>query len=257
MTTSKSAPGAVGRRARRIGDRVSVRAVLILGVVSAAVVASPSVGALGRSAGAVLAVDGAVAWSPTRDELAVGAIVDGESAIFLVHPDGSGLRRVTPVVDPDPRAIGAAFPVWAHGGERLAFTSGDSQSPNGTTLVRVIDRDGKGLRTVAAGDWPSWAPDRRHLVFGTFDPTGSPSGLVVADAQSGAVRQLLDWATGAPEWEPHGRLIAFAAGMVGSSNSAIWLVRADAGTRRRVGVGDDPGRATAASSPTRVAARFA
>jgi Tol biopolymer transport system component len=218
-----------------------VRAVLIVAVVVAGVAELAGVaGARSRSVPTTVEVIGQVAWSPTRDELAVGANVDGEAAIFLVHPDGSGLRRVTPAVDPDPRAIGAGYPVWSQNGDRLAFTSGDSQSPNGGTLVRVIDRDATRLRTIATGFAPSWAPNGQQLVFETFDPTGSPSGLAVADAGSGTVRQLLPWSTSTPEWEPHGRLIAFAAGIAGSSTSAIWLARADASTRRRIAVGADP-----------------
>jgi Tol biopolymer transport system component len=218
---------------------VSVRTVVILGVVFAAVAAPTSVGARSGSEGSALAVDGRVAWSRARDELAIAATVDGQEAIFLVRPDGSRLRRVTPASDPDPRAKNARYPVWAPGGNRLAFTSSDSQSPNGTALVRVIDRDGARLRTIAAGDWPSWAPDGSHLVFATFDPTGSPAGLDVADADSGAMRQLVPWLTTWPEWEPHGSLIAYAF-PCGGPRCAIFVVRSDGGGRRRIAVGEDP-----------------
>jgi Tol biopolymer transport system component len=106
--------------------------------------------------------------------------------------------------------------------------------------MRVIDRDGTGLRTLGAGAWPAWSPDARHLVFGGFDPTGSPSGIEFADAQSGVVRPLLPWLAGAPEWQPHGHLIALAAAIPYTQESAVWLVRPDTGERRRIGVGDNP-----------------
>jgi Tol biopolymer transport system component len=214
-------------------------ALLAAGLVASVAAAYGAGGSATRSAGSVLVADGPLAWSPSRDELAVTASVNGLDAIYVVRPDGSRPRQVTPKVDPDSRARGAVAPVWTQDGNRLAFISEDTQSPNGTTLVRVIGRDGTGLKTVAAGFAPSWAPDGRHLVFSGFDPTGSPFGLEVADTRTGTVRQLVAWGTDAPQWQPHGSLVAFAAAC-GGPRCPIFVANGNDGTRRRIAVGTDP-----------------
>ena len=181
---------------------------------------------------------GAVAWSPSRPEIAFGASLSGRQGIVVSRVDGSGLRFLTPWPDADQRAGSSFDPVWAPGGGRLAFSS--FNLVDGTSLVRVIGRDGRGLRTAAVGDSPAWAPDGQRLVFETFDPTASPAGVEVADLRTGVMSQLVPWSTSAPEWAPSGRLIAFSAGAAGTGRSFVFLVRPDAGGRRRLTAGSAP-----------------
>jgi Tol biopolymer transport system component len=183
-------------------------------------------------------VTGAVAWSPSRPEIAFGAAFAGREGIAVSRVDGSALRLLTPWPDTDSRAGSSFDPVWAPGGGRLAFSS--FNQIDGTSLVRVIGRDGRGLRTAAVGDSPGWAPDGQRLVFETFDPTASPAGVEVADLRTGLERQLVPWSTSAPEWAPSGRLIAFGADAAGTGRSFVFLIRPDAGGLRRLTAGSAP-----------------
>jgi Tol biopolymer transport system component len=78
------------------------------------------------------------------------------------------------------------------------------------------------------------------LVFETFDPTASPSGLELTDLRTSVLQQLGPWLTSAPEWAPNGRLIAFSAVAAGTGHSFVFLIRPDEGGRRRLTAGNKP-----------------
>ena len=142
---------------------------------------------------------------------------------------------------------------WSRDGRRIAFdtvTPGPfGQGTIGRTMV--VNADGTGLRTVAAGLAPSWAPDSRRLALTDY-ATGS---LVVVDADGGTstrvspsgvytgpigvVKNYAIQPTPA-SWSPDGRWLAFFG--VRSATHAVvddapedwhaWVARAD-GTQAR------------------------
>ncbi len=130
-------------------------------------------------------------------------IAPSQEDIFVVAPDGSGLRQLTDDAHRD-RA-----PRWSPDGSRLAFYSDRS----GKYEVWTINRDGSGLRQITTTArlpalYPVWAPDGNQLAYLARMDT-----VHVVDLQRPVtdppVRSLPRW-TGAGEyfepwaWSPDG-----------------------------------------------------
>jgi Tol biopolymer transport system component len=71
-------------------------------------------------------------WSPSGEWLAFESSREGIAglyAIFLVHPDGTGLTQVTD------RVLNAIHPVWSADGRHLAFSARNASGPNGMAIA--------------------------------------------------------------------------------------------------------------------------
>lgn len=88
------------------------------------------------------------AWSPAADRIAFTYVVAGGFDLFTIHPDGSGLRRLTN----DGAGGENNWAMWSPDGRKIAWGRGDS--------VWVMNADGSGKRMVTdAGGVPGgWAP---------------------------------------------------------------------------------------------------
>jgi eukaryotic-like serine/threonine-protein kinase len=181
--------------------------------------------------------------------------------IFVVRPDGSGLRRVTHV---GKRLFDSINPAWSPDGRRIVFQS--------SARIFVMDANGKRLRQLTIGKVndgaPAWSPsggriafERRNAIWTmradgkvqrrltrnekAHQPTWSPDGrrilfvggrdIWVIGASGGKARKLVANASD-PSWSPDGRRIAFD----GSNEGGIFVVNADGTGRRRLGDGEDP-----------------
>jgi Tol biopolymer transport system component len=129
-------------------------------------------------AGAVLCAR----WSPDGTRLAfvndrgveTGG-VDPRGEIFLVNPDGSGLRKLT--VPPNTEGE----PMWSPDGSRLAFQGvHDGVSglfhmrPDGTDVVHVIS-------DLAIAFQPTWSPDGSQFAFASGFVTQRDIHIINAD----------------------------------------------------------------------------
>jgi len=198
---------------------------------------------------------GTIAFSSSRD---------GNTDIYTIRADGSGLRRVTttssqelePCWRPDGVRLGyqARRPAWriytalVDGSDEQAVTNDLSWSPawspdgltiaysTGSSIQRAPALGGKSQTLVArCGDCgrPAWSPDGLSLAF-HCDKAGNQE-VYVLDLGSGDLRQL----THGPSrdflatWSPDGTRLAFTSDRDG--NLEIYAMRSD---------GSDPVRLT-------------
>jgi Tol biopolymer transport system component len=208
------------------------------------------------------------AWSPDGRLIAFVSKRDGVSHVYVMHADGTGIRRLTdakaedggPTWSPDGRRIafaregalfvvasdggparrlGRAFagrvadPAWSHGGKSIAF----DYRPDGFQEIWVVGADGRHTRRVtklrAFSGYPSWSPDGRRLAFQSNARGGHFEIYSIALDGSGLRRETrssID--TIEPAWSPNGKEIAF------SRDGAIWAVDR-AGNERKLTSGDN------------------
>lgn len=110
----------------------------------------------------------ALGWSPDGSLLSYVADDPGGGgrSLYLVQPDGSGLRRV-PVerIDPGMGPVGWAPAIDQ---KRIAFVVGDnSVAPS---VVRVYDATTQHSTFVGNGFWPTWSPDGSQLAWWNDGP---------------------------------------------------------------------------------------
>ena len=154
--------------------------------------------------------DRAPTWSPDGQWLvftrAVKAKKHEQTALFKVHPDGSGLTQLTPL------GSNADSADWAPDGSRIAFnTKGALATPSSIATIRP---DGTGWSYIvkATGEVdfhdPSWAPDGSRLIFqgwligATPIPPHPPRerALWIANADGSGLHRIRGEGGGGPEY---------------------------------------------------------
>lgn len=157
----------------------------------------------------------------------------GEFDIFVVEPDGDGLRKLAtkPVQD--------NFPAWSPNGERLAFEA--SQDPNGLNIdIYIMSADGSGVKRITkeptVDRMPSWSPDGTKIAFMKTGRSVLPpdtGDIYTISADGTDLRQLTDNGLDEyPDWSPDGNTVAF--GRLTEANGRIYTVNADGGGLRKL-----------------------
>jgi len=161
------------------------------------------------------------AWSPDGQHLLFTTPCNAKreqypgSAIYIINPDGTGLR-------PFITLLGGTFDAnWSVGG--VAFVFLDQQRAQ----IFVADDQGAGATRISAersGDsQPSWSPDGERLAFRNNSRSGRPTiywmfrdgTFAGGGANPDTVTRDVD--AGYPAWSPDGQFITF---MVGTN---VWI----------------------------------
>jgi TolB protein len=150
-------------------------------------------------------------WSPDGTRLAFSSNRDGggNSEIYVVNRDGTGLRRITSHPGAD------TTPTWAPTGAQLAFTSDRSGSPQ----VYIVNLDGTGLKKISSQsycDRATWSPAPLNEIAYT-SRTGGGYEIRIYDFKSDESHAITDGigSNEQPAFAPNGRHLAFTSDRTG------------------------------------------
>ena len=148
-------------------------------------------------------------WSPNGRLI---AYIDGRGSLWLVRPDGTGLRRLL-----SNSKLASTGLSWSPSGRKIAITSPGAAGKVKTTdcvglTIYLVSIHGSPLRklrdTSAMCDDPAWSPRGDEIAYGSQDYGLSGSIWVIHPDGSGD-RQVSRRGTG-PHWSSDGRQIAFS-----------------------------------------------
>jgi TolB protein len=152
------------------------------------------------------------AWAPDGSKLAFASSMAGDTNIYTINADGTGLRRLT-----YSRGVDIA-PVWnPTTGAQIAFVSDRTGLPQ----IYMMDADGANQRRITTGGYavsPSWSPNGQALAFSWRRTGGGEySGMYdvyVLDLASNQYEQLThnNDRNDFPTWAPDGRHLALQTG---------------------------------------------
>jgi TolB protein len=169
----------------------------------------------------------APAWSPDGRQLAVSLSREGGSQLFLLNPDGSGLRRLTSstAIDTEPR--------FSPDGKSIYFTSDRGGSPQ---VYRMPAGGGEPQRVTFEGSYnvsPRLSPDGKTLAYITRN--AGKFQVALLDLSNKQVQIITDSDRDeSPSFAPNGRMILFATVIGG--RGVLSAVSSDGRVKQRLTV---------------------
>lgn len=216
-------------RSWRLGSGIALAVVVACGALTLYPSAGPASAAFPGS-------NGKIAF----DRYLSGSGPSERKAVYVMKPDGSGLRRLT---------IGSE-PNWSADGKKVVFSR---RSKGGIQSIYVMNANGENVRRltqkVSTMDrMPVWSPDGKEIAFVRLSwpekeqPPG-PADIYTMNANGENVRRLTKTPhhEDVPDWSPDGKRIAYAA-LIGSSTTArIFSVKPNGKGRQLLTTsGDEP-----------------
>jgi len=179
-------------------------------------------------------------WSPDGKHILFNSARDGRPHLYIMNPDGSGLRRLCPNSN-----LWEEYADWSPDGTKIAFTSNV-----GTTswVIYVMNADCTGLKQVTQGPGedggPRWSPDGKKIAF-TSNRTGHAE-IYLMNADGSRLTRLTtsrgDTSFSSPDWSPDGSKLLYLHSL--PNGGEIWLMNADGLAQTKLmdayGFGDGP-----------------
>lgn len=177
-------------------------------------------------------------WSPDGSWIVFDrCTANAPCSVWLVRPDGTGQRRLTPSCHTHAACYDEGGPSFTPDGRHIVLTHEWGQVKH-TTLGDQIEHsaiaernlDGCGLKIIRRLDGyqgdllaPRISPNGKLIVFDRSNSTSArPAGgdaLFVTGVNGGAPRQLTSWrlSAGSPDWSPDGKQVLFKRNIQGAS----------------------------------------
>jgi len=140
------------------------------------------------------------AWSPDGSKIAFASDRSGQSEVYVMNADGSGLVQVT--------TTGGQAPAWSPDGTKLAV-GGIAFS-----MAHVLNPNGTGTVDLAPGQDPAWAPNGSVIALSVHDFSTDSFGVALIKPNGTGYASLIIWRVGgaaragSPTWSPDGSKIA-------------------------------------------------
>jgi Tol biopolymer transport system component len=158
----------------------------------------------------------------------------GGASLFVIRPDGTGLRRLTPA------GTGVFGFAWSPDGSLIAYTVREAPFSDRRDSLWLVRPDGTGHRllvpnAVLSSPDVSWSPDGKEIALagGPRPKTPFPKGSIfVVSVAGGKPRRLRSGYVGEVAWSPRGGEIAY-----GDGGGTIWAIGVDGSKRRRLAGG--------------------
>ncbi len=189
-------------------------------------------------------------WSPDGSLIAFTRCPAniGSCAVYTVHADGSGPRRLSPSCAPHaipPQCEDDANVTFLPDGKHIAFTRSTGKIKHGSgwdqiqhSDVVVTDLSGKRARVVlrsgqyqADYNFAYFSPDGQRFVYEHADsPLAKPphvAALFVANSNGSRDHRITPWALDAgdnPDWSPDGRWLLFRTHVGTDTNCSIDII---------------------------------
>lgn len=141
---------------------------------------------------------------------------DGNSEIYSMNPDGSGIRNLTH------HAAADYAPVVSADGTRIAFSS-DREDGYQLWVMDIDGTDPTRVTDACGAIHPAWSPDGTKLAFTEF--CFDDVYVVNADGSGETGLATTDSFEGLPAWSPDGTKIAYARH--NGTEYDIWVMDAD------------------------------